>query len=710
MASVGVPFDLFFGMLVIFVGVMIFLGWYGYRHTKDNQQFLLGRNKANTMLIALSYGATFLSASAIIGFGGQAATHGMSLLWLCFLNLFLGLFVAFVLFGPRVRRIGRKLGASTFADLLGKIFKSKGIRGFTAAIIIVFMPIYCAAVLKGGVNSLVVLTGTTDLYDIILIVLAIVVGLYVVYGGIIAVMYNDALQAGIMVVGMAAILAVTLYTLGGFSAASEALSNMWTDGASAAGTLPGFNGWTSTASFGTPEWLTVVSTFLLGVGIGALTQPQLVVRFMSAKDDRMLNRSLIVGSIFMLIIVGSAYTVGSLTNVYFFNEYGQTAFTYVTSTLGQGVDFIIPNYVLDVFSGYSFGDVFICVFILSLLCAAISTISALMHTIGAAGGHDIYSIVKSRKKKNTESKREEATPSNKNLFLTALGLLLVAVASLGLAFLNIGGDGAEFASLETGVFFAILTISMLLVAYFAYKEENEFKLSISVLIGMAVILTVILFIVSFMALLADTAGPVSSGMAATLLTVALINGIFALCVAAAIILKSPNGTAKWSMLKSKNADAEDKTQSLRVNRMVTAVVMVLVVVYCYLMPNDIIAKATSLFMGMTAAALLPLMTYGLFAKKPRKKLALASVSVGTASYLFWALFINAGSSIFLPICKWITGNPVLFMEGSLKYVDALIIALPLSAITLVAGMIWIRKRSPKTSDADTETDDSATDS
>ncbi len=69
----------------------------------------------------------------------------------------------------------------------------------------------------------------------------------------------------------------------------------------------------------------VVSTFILGVGLGVLTQPQLVVRFMSAKDDKMLNRSLIIGSIFMLVIVGSAYTCGALSNVYFFNEHGLTS-------------------------------------------------------------------------------------------------------------------------------------------------------------------------------------------------------------------------------------------------------------------------------------------------------------------------------------------------------------------------------------------------
>ena len=399
MASEGVDLVVFGTMTVVFLIVTLVLGWYGYKNTRNNEEFLLGRNKAGPVIIALSYGATFLSASAVIGFGGQAAVHGMSVMWLCFLNLFVGLIVAFLIFGGPTRRKGRALGASTYADLLGKIFKSKGIRAFTAILIIVMMPIYAAAVLKGGVNSLAVITGLTEYYDYILIALAVIVAVYVVYGGIIAVMYNDAFQAAIMFIGMVIILVVTYSYFGGVTAGNSALDGLWDQSIVDIGNIgvqDGFNGWTSFSDFGSKEWLTVVTTFLLGVGIGALTQPQLAVRFMSAKNDRDLNKSLIVGSVFMLAIVGSAYTVGALSNVYFMDHYGMTAFEYI-SQMGLGTDFIIPEYILELFSTISFGDIFVSLFLLSLVCAAISTISALLHTIGAAGGYDLYTLWKNKK-------------------------------------------------------------------------------------------------------------------------------------------------------------------------------------------------------------------------------------------------------------------------------------------------------------------------
>ena len=546
MASEGVDLMVFGAMTAVFLVITLLLGWYGYKNTRNNEEFLLGRNKAGPVIIALSYGATFLSASAVIGFGGQAAVHGMSVMWLCLLNLFVGLIVAFLIFGGPTRRKGRELRASTYADLLGKVYKSKGIRAFTAILIIVMMPIYAAAVLKGGVNSLAVITGLTEYYDYILIALAIIVAVYVVYGGIIAVMYNDAFQAAIMFVGMVVILVATYGYFGGVTAGNETLDNLWntTMGEVSLGQIgvsDGFNGWTNFSEFGSKEWLTVVTTFLLGVGIGALTQPQLAVRFMSAKNDRDLNRSLIVGSVFMLAIVGSAYTAGALCNVYFFDEYGQTAFEYITG-MGLGTDFIIPQYILELFSGISFGDIFVSLFLLSLVCAAISTISALLHTIGAAGGYDLYTLWKNKKGHMT-------------------------------------GD----------------------------------------------------------------------------------------------------------------------SQSVNLNRAFIVVIMVLTVVYCYLMPSDIIAKATSVFMGMTAAALLPAYFHAMYSKNPCKKAAIVSMASGTVVYLFFALFMNTSTCVFLPICELLTGQSVLLPDSVLASTDALVIALPVSILAMAVSLIYfrVRERSEK---------------
>jgi SSS family solute:Na+ symporter len=43
-------------------------------------------------------------------------------------------------------------------------------------------------------------------------------------------------------------------------------------------------------------WYQVVTTIVLGVGIGVLAQPQLAVRFMTVRSNRELNRGVGIGA------------------------------------------------------------------------------------------------------------------------------------------------------------------------------------------------------------------------------------------------------------------------------------------------------------------------------------------------------------------------------------------------------------------------------
>lgn len=68
----------------------------------------------------MSYGATFISTAAIVGFGGMAGVFGMGILWLVFLNILVGIFIAFVFFGKRTRKMGHNMLALTFLNSWGE--------------------------------------------------------------------------------------------------------------------------------------------------------------------------------------------------------------------------------------------------------------------------------------------------------------------------------------------------------------------------------------------------------------------------------------------------------------------------------------------------------------------------------------------------------------------------------------------------------------
>lgn len=317
-------------VVLAYLLVVVYLGFLGYMRTKSATDYLIAGRKTHPFVMALSYGATFISTSAIVGFGGVAGMFGMSLLWLTFCNIFVGIFIAFVLLGGPTRRMGHHLDAHTFPELLGRRFQSGFIQVFAGLVIFLFIPIYAAAVLIGGCEFIAVKFGIE--YQVALLVFSVIIAAYVIMGGLKGVMYSDALQGSIMFIGMIILLIWTYGKLGGIAAAHEGLGEM-AKIPSLFGKL-GFRGWTAMPAFGigvaetakgpNPNgydlWWIVISTIVLGVGIGVLAQPQLAVRFMTVKSKRELNRAVLVGGVFILVMTGVAFVVGSLSNLYFYKH------------------------------------------------------------------------------------------------------------------------------------------------------------------------------------------------------------------------------------------------------------------------------------------------------------------------------------------------------------------------------------------------------
>lgn len=399
-------------IIVVYLGVVAVFGVMGYRRTKTTGDYLLGGRRIHPIIMALSYGAAFISTSAIVGFGGSAGANGFSLLWLTFLNIFLGVFIAFIFFGKRTRRIGHNINAHTFPEFLGNRYQSKFIQKFAGLVVFIFMPIYTAAVMISVAKVLE--TGLGLPYDVVLLVFSVVVAAYVLFGGLKGVMYTDAFQGALMLVGMT-VLIIAVYThFGGVTAAHQQLTDLSSNPAVAdqiSGIkAQGFTGWTSMPTLFSQNWWVVITTVVMGVGVGVLAQPQLAVRFMTVKSDREINRAVPMGGIFILMMTGVAFTVGALSNIHFFNTQGLTA---VSATGGTGS--IVPTFLSSFMPEW-----FMMFFLVILLSAGMSTISSQFHAIGTAVGRDIFKI--------------KGDDSKKALLITRIGVLCAIVMTIILAY------------------------------------------------------------------------------------------------------------------------------------------------------------------------------------------------------------------------------------------------------------------------------------
>jgi SSS family solute:Na+ symporter len=456
--------------ILVYLLVCGYLGWLGYRRTQTAADYLLAGRRAHPFVMALSYGATFISTSAIVGFGGVAGTVGLSLHWLTFLNISVGIFLAFVVLGAPTRRLSRDLDAHTFPELLGRRYGSKSIQVFAGLVIFIFMPLYTAAVLIGGAEFLAQQFDVR--YDAAILLFAVTVLAYVLAGGLKAVMYTDALQGCIMLVGMIVLLCASYNAVGGVRQGHEDLTAMAST-PTLLGSI-GHRGWTAMPrlGWGAEEYnlgWTVMSTIVLGVGVGVLAQPQLVVRFMTVRSKRELNRAVAVGGVFILCMTGVAYSVGALSNVYFYRHEtivgrrvgdietvkilvkrerglssripcrlihidtdgdGRPEVDLITEGVGVPYSTLMPaaevtdlgdgrvqvkpratsftravvwsgkewilnvDSILPIFIGSALPRWFGPIFLLTVLAAAMSTLSSQLHTLGAGIGRDVYGTLK----------------------------------------------------------------------------------------------------------------------------------------------------------------------------------------------------------------------------------------------------------------------------------------------------------------------------
>ncbi|WP_458701415.1 sodium:solute symporter [Sulfurospirillum sp. 1307] len=436
-------------IIIAYLALVGYLGFLGYKQTKSTEDYLIAGRDTHPFIMALSYGATFISTAAIVGFGGVAAWLGNSLLWLAFFNIFVGIFVAFVFLGNPTRKMGYRLNAHTFPEFLGKRYESKFIQIFGAIIILLFMPLYATAVLIGGTQFLSLYFHVD--YHMALLVFSIIITAYVIAGGLKGVMFTDALQGSVMFITMIILIVVTFSSLGGVSEAFSKLDHVWNvtvvDHLSNVGlkelkpgspdfmmklsTLWGFEGWNKMPEFLSNGWLFVITSITLGVGIGVLAQPQLIVRFMTVKSKRELNRAVLIGGVFILSMIGVIFIVGALSNAWYFEYYGGKNALQAAGSIGK----IIPHFINTAMPKW-----FAFIFLFALISAAMSTLSSQFHTMGTAVGRDFFEQISSKKDINST-------------LVTRFGIVIMIMFSVSLAYFF--DKQPAIIARSTAIFFAL---------------------------------------------------------------------------------------------------------------------------------------------------------------------------------------------------------------------------------------------------------------
>lgn len=366
-------------MIVIFFAITVGVGVYCRKKATDVNGFVLGGRSVGPWLTAFAYGTSYFSAVVFVGYAGQFGwKYGMSATWIGIGNAIIGSLLAWVVLGRRTRVMTHHLGAKTMPEFFEKRFGSKWLKIAAALITFIFLIPYTASVYN-GLSRLFSMAFPFITYDVCVIVMAVLTGVYVIIGGYVATALNDFIQGIIMIVGIIAVIGSVLAGHGGFTEAVKTLSGI-TDASVPEGMQGAF-----TSMFG-PDPLGLFGVVIL-TSLGTWGLPQMVQKFYAIKSEKAISKGTIISTIFAVVVSGGCYFLGGFGRL--FN---------IDTVNGAPIyDSVIPN-MLSTLS-----DVLIGIVIVLVLSASMSTLSSLVLTSSSTITLD---LIKGNVSKNMSDKKQ----------------------------------------------------------------------------------------------------------------------------------------------------------------------------------------------------------------------------------------------------------------------------------------------------------------
>ena len=186
-------------------------------------------------------------------------------------------------------------------DFFGVRFESRTLKIAASCITFLFLIPYTAS-LYNGLSRLFSMAYEGVDYSVCVIVMAVLTGIYVLFGGYMATAINDFIQGIVMLLGIVAVVVSVLLDNGGLEAAVTQLAT-------------GENGGWEYASFlgADPVFLFFV---VILTSLGTWGLPQMVGKFYAIRNERAINKGTVISTVFSLIVAGGCYFLGGFGRLY----------------------------------------------------------------------------------------------------------------------------------------------------------------------------------------------------------------------------------------------------------------------------------------------------------------------------------------------------------------------------------------------------------
>lgn len=371
-------------LLVVFFALMLGVGLYCRRHATNVDGFVLGGRSVGPWLTAFAFGTSYFSAVIFVGYAGQFGWNfGLASTWIGLGNAFIGSLLAWIVLGRRTRVMTQKLESKTMPDFFGKRYFSNGLKIAASIIVFVFLIPYTAS-LYNGLSSLFAIAFPVLPYWAVIAAMAVLTGIYVMFGGYMATAINDFIQGIIMLVGIVTVIGALLHNLGGLSNAICELSKIPSEYAPTANTDGAF-----TSFLGAQPFYLLIVVLLTSLGTWGL--PQMIGKFYSIKNEDSIRKGTIISTLFAVIVAGGCYFMGGFGRLFDSPDLYNDAGVVMT-------DSIVPKMLS------SMPDLVVAIVIVLVLSASMSTLSSLVLTSASTLTLDVI-LPMSGKKETSEKKK-----------------------------------------------------------------------------------------------------------------------------------------------------------------------------------------------------------------------------------------------------------------------------------------------------------------
>lgn len=350
--------------------------WAGKRNTSvENHLVAAGHISGRQNGVAIA--GDFISAATFLGTTGAIALTGFN-------GFYLAIYipVAYLLALLLVAEPLRNLGHFTLGDVLATRFRGDGVRGSIAVSSVVISLLYMVAQFVGAAAVIVLLFKIE--YWVAALLIGVLTTVYTLFGGMLATTYIQVIKTGLLLFCGALLLVLVVAKFGWNPLSVFRQVNEATNGAAVSPARPSQAAIDAAYAAGKTPPRPPIETFsnILGVTLGVLGLPHVMIRFLTVKDGRAARTSAVTAiwifALFLITLPVLSYGAKLLID--------QATLTSPTTNAGG-------NLTMPLLAENLGGDILLAFVSAVAFATILAALSGLVIATAGAISHDLYGKV-----------------------------------------------------------------------------------------------------------------------------------------------------------------------------------------------------------------------------------------------------------------------------------------------------------------------------